>query len=130
MFHFHAALRIDLDYGERVFVESPFQPFNRRDVVGIGDGVVDLFLIRGEQRLAEIVESRFEPAHLLGEGLQRHGRVGSEELLGKHRVRLQAAIARQMRLKRTPELRFRADPAVQTAQRVEDILRGLEEDRG
>ena len=53
-----------------------------------------------------------------------------EEVLGKHRVRLQGAIARQMRLKRTPELRFRADPAVQTAQRVEDILRGLEEDRG
>ena len=53
-----------------------------------------------------------------------------EELLAKHRVRLQAAVARQMRLKRTPELRFRADPAIQTAQRVEDILRGLEEDRG
>ena len=52
-----------------------------------------------------------------------------EELLAKHRVRLQAAIGRQMRLKRTPELRFRADPAIQTAQRVEDILRGLEEDR-
>jgi len=52
-----------------------------------------------------------------------------EEVLAKHRVRLQGAIARQMRLKRTPELRFRADPAIETAQRVEDILRGLEEDR-
>jgi ribosome-binding factor A len=54
----------------------------------------------------------------------------SEEALGQHRVRLQAAIGRQMRMKRTPELRFRADPAVQSGQRVEDILRGLEEDRG
>ena len=54
----------------------------------------------------------------------------SEAALTKHRVRLQAAIARQMRMKRTPELRFRADPAVQSGQRVEDILRGLEEDRG
>jgi ribosome-binding factor A len=53
----------------------------------------------------------------------------SEEALGQHRVRLQAAIGRQMRMKRTPELRFRADPAVQSGQRVEDILRGLEEDR-
>jgi ribosome-binding factor A len=53
-----------------------------------------------------------------------------EEVLGRYRVRLQAAIGRQMRLKRTPELRFRADPAIQTAQRVEDILRGLEEDKG
>ena len=53
-----------------------------------------------------------------------------EEILGRHRVRLQAAIGRQMRLKRTPELRFRADPAVESGQRVEDILRGLEDDRG
>jgi len=54
----------------------------------------------------------------------------SEEALAKHRVRLQAAIGQQMRMKRTPELRFRRDPAVQSGQRVEDILRGLEEDRG
>ena len=54
----------------------------------------------------------------------------SKVALGQHRARLQAAIGRQMRMKRTPELRFRADPAVETGQRVEDILRGLEEDRG
>jgi ribosome-binding factor A len=54
----------------------------------------------------------------------------SEVALTQHRVRLQSAIGRQMRMKRTPELRFRADPAVQTGQRVEDILRGLEEDGG
>ena len=54
----------------------------------------------------------------------------AEEALAQHRVRLQAAIARQMRMKRTPELRFRTDPAVETGRRVEDILRGLEEDRG
>ena len=53
-----------------------------------------------------------------------------EEVLARHRVRLQAAIGRQMRVKRTPELRFRADPAVESGQKVEDILRGLEEDRG
>ncbi len=52
-----------------------------------------------------------------------------EEALAQHRVRLQAAIGRQMRMKRTPELRFRADPAVATGQKVEDILRGLEKDR-
>lgn len=54
----------------------------------------------------------------------------SQEALDQHRVRLQGAIGRQMRMKRTPELRFRADPAVESGQRVEDILRGLEEDRG
>ena len=49
--------------------------------------------------------------------------------LAENRVRLQAAIAAQMRLKRTPELAFRADPAVATGQRVEDILRGLSKEK-
>lgn len=47
------------------------------------------------------------------------------EVLGEHRVRLQAAIARQLQLKRTPELRFAPDPARAAATRVEDILRSL-----
>ncbi|HUQ39268.1 MAG TPA: ribosome-binding factor A [Acidimicrobiales bacterium] len=45
--------------------------------------------------------------------------------LEEHRYKLQAAIGRQVRMKRTPILTFTADPAVQTGQRVEDILRGL-----
>ena len=45
--------------------------------------------------------------------------------LADHRVRLQAAIGRQLRLKRTPELVFRADPAIATGRKVEDILRAL-----
>ena len=49
------------------------------------------------------------------------------ELLEEHRVRLQAAIARQARLKRTPELVFRPDSVIVQAQRVEDILRDLED---
>jgi len=62
----------------------------------------------------------------------RHARVWFSSLspeatvaLGEHRVRLQAAVGRQARLKRTPELEFRADPGVATGDRVEDILRGL-----
>jgi ribosome-binding factor A len=45
--------------------------------------------------------------------------------LARHRVRLQAAVSRQLRLKRTPELTFRSDPAIAVGTRVEDILRGL-----
>jgi ribosome-binding factor A len=48
--------------------------------------------------------------------------------LARHRPRLQGAIGRQVRLKRTPELAFEADPAIATGARVEDILRGLRED--
>ena len=52
----------------------------------------------------------------------------TEAALQAHRPRLQAAIAREGRLKRTPQLSFRADPAVSSGARVEEILRGLRED--
>jgi ribosome-binding factor A len=59
---------------------------------------------------------------------------GIDDALVEHRVRLQTAIGRQVRMKRTPELVFRRDPAIATGRRVEDILRDLdadgEEDRG
>lgn len=47
------------------------------------------------------------------------------EALAQARVRLQAAISSQVRLKRTPQLRFAADPAVSAGQRVDDILRSI-----
>ena len=45
------------------------------------------------------------------------------EALGEHRVRLQAAIARQARLKRTPELRFEVDTVIARGARIEALLR-------
>jgi len=47
------------------------------------------------------------------------------EALGEVRVRLQAAIGRQARTKRVPELAFRPDPAVRSGERIERILRDL-----
>ena len=47
------------------------------------------------------------------------------EMLERYRPRLQAAIGRQVRLKRTPRLSFRVDPAVSSGSRVEEILRDL-----
>lgn len=44
------------------------------------------------------------------------------------RVRLQAAISHEVRMKRTPQLRFEADPAIAAGQRIEDILRSLDDD--
>ena len=43
--------------------------------------------------------------------------------LDEHRSELQAALARQVRLKRTPQLIFGKDPAVAAGERVERILR-------
>jgi ribosome-binding factor A len=73
----------------------------------------------------------------------RHARVLFSSLdeemrtvLGGTRVRLQSAISQQVRLKRTPQLRFEPDPAIAAGTRIEDILRhlprppeGLEPDR-
>lgn len=55
------------------------------------------------------------------------GRTDAEvaEALASHRVALQAAVGRQARLRRTPELVFRPDPAVQAGTRVDEILRDL-----
>ena len=50
---------------------------------------------------------------------------GEASALAAVRVRLQSAISHQVRMKRTPQLRFAADPAVAAGQRVEDILRQL-----
>ena len=44
----------------------------------------------------------------------------------EQRPRLQSAIGRQGRLKRTPQLSFAVDPAVTSGQRVEDILRDIQ----
>lgn len=45
------------------------------------------------------------------------------EALGRHRIRLQAAIASQIRAKKTPILDFRPDVALRSAERIDDILR-------
>jgi ribosome-binding factor A len=47
------------------------------------------------------------------------------DALGEARPRLQAAVAHQVRLKRTPQLSFQADPAVGRGELVEEILREL-----
>ena len=52
---------------------------------------------------------------------------GSRELLEERRVDLQAAVARQTTLKRTPRLSFDVDPAVVHGAAVEDVLRRIQQ---
>jgi ribosome-binding factor A len=54
----------------------------------------------------------------LGEGEDE-----AAEALAEHRIRLQSAIARQARLKRTPELRFEVDSVIARGARIEELLR-------
>jgi ribosome-binding factor A len=44
------------------------------------------------------------------------------EALEEHRSRLQSAIARQARLRNTPELRFAVDTVIEYAARIEELL--------
>lgn len=46
--------------------------------------------------------------------------------LTEARVRLQGIVGREVRLRRTPLLSFAVDPAIETGNRIEDILRGLD----
>ena len=52
------------------------------------------------------------------------------EVLGAHRARLQSAIARQIRAKKTPILDFQPDVALRSAERIDDILRQDRQRRG
>ncbi len=52
---------------------------------------------------------------------------GADEALMEQRVRLQAAIAKQTRLKRTPHLSFVLDAGVTAGWRIEEVLKGLDE---
>jgi ribosome-binding factor A len=45
--------------------------------------------------------------------------------LAELRPRLQAAVGRQATIRRTPELRFEADVVIRSAERIEQVLRGL-----
>ena len=50
------------------------------------------------------------------------------EALGDARHRLQGAIGRQARVKRTPELVFRPDDVARGAARLEEVLRSIHDD--
>ena len=50
------------------------------------------------------------------------------EALAEHRGRLQGAIGRQARVKRTPELLFKPDDVGRGAARLEEVLRNLHDE--
>ena len=77
------------------------------------------------------VDPELNRAHVFYDSLS--GEDGDEEILealADHRVRLQRSIARQIRAKKTPILDFQPDPAIRSADRIDDILRADRERRG
>lgn len=91
----------------------------------------ELELIDDERlTLVTITGVRVEPglshAVVWFSSLSRGDPEGVVVALGEHRIRLQAAIGRQLRLRGTPLLAFVPDPAIALGSRVEELLRGLE----
>jgi len=69
------------------------------------------------------IEGDLRHAQVFFDSIQ--GEEGDDEVLeafGEVRYRLQAAIGRQARMKRTPELTFAPDPAVRAGARIESLL--------
>jgi ribosome-binding factor A len=84
-------------------------------------------LVDSDERLTLVTVTAVETDRDLRHATLLFSRLGPAEIeaLADARVRLQATIARQVRLKWTPLLSFAEDPAVIGGQRVEDILREL-----
>jgi len=89
----------------------------------ISDPALGLLTITGVEvtpdlRQATVYYSALIPAA----GEAEHDTAGALEAARPH---LQAAIGRQVRMKYTPILVFREDPAMRTGERVDEILRRL-----
>jgi ribosome-binding factor A len=84
-------------------------------------------LVDTDERLTLLTITAVETDRDLRHATLLFSRLGPTEVeaLGDARVRLQATVARQVRLKWTPLLSFEQDPAIVGGQRVEDILRDL-----
>ena len=86
----------------------------------IDDDRLELLTVTGVK-----VERDLRHALVWFDTLQDGARAG--DALVQHRVRLQAAVGRQLRLKWTPELTFAPDPAIAVGTRVEELIRRLNE---
>jgi ribosome-binding factor A len=84
-------------------------------------------LVDSDERLTLLTITAVETDRDLRHAKLFFSRLGPVEIeaLEDARVRLQATVARQVRLKWTPLLSFAEDPAIIGGRRIEDILRDL-----
>ena len=87
----------------------------------IGDERLDLLTVTGITTDPDLRQANVWYSTLAGHGDMNEVKAA----LADHRVRLQGAVGRQVRMKRTPLLQFTPDPAIEQGQRIEDILRSM-----
>ncbi|MCU0260835.1 MAG: ribosome-binding factor A [Ilumatobacteraceae bacterium] len=92
--------------------------------------LADELVLIGDERLELVSITKVDVDNELNRGIvyfdSLAGAEGDAEILeafGQLRVRLQAAIARQIRAKKTPVLDFRPDEVIRAAERIDEILR-------
>jgi ribosome-binding factor A len=112
------------DYPRTARVNELLREIIADDLEAIDDERLELLTITGVE-----VDRDLRHAVVFYDSLQgEEGDAVVLEALGSHRVRLQASINRQARLRRTPELSFQPDPGVRSGQRIDELLRGLQRD--
>ena len=115
---------------------SSGRPFSRMDRVNeaLREVIADELERIGDERLELVTVTGIKADSDLSRARVWFDSLGESEdvaaALSSHRVALQTAINRQLRLKRTPELTFTPDPAIAVGTRVEEILRGLQHEAG
>ena len=96
------------------------------ELVRIDDEELEFVTVTGVE-----VDNELNRAHVYFDSLA--GEDADDDIvdaLARHRSRLQSAIGKQIRAKKTPILDFRPDVALRSAERIDDILREDRRRRG
>ncbi len=90
----------------------------------LSDAKLGFITVTGVEVTADLRQATvYYSALTLGRG--EEAEIDTAEALLAVKAQLQSAIARQVRMKYTPQLVFREDPAMRTGERVDEILRQL-----
>jgi ribosome-binding factor A len=92
--------------------------------------IADELIRIDDERLAFVTITRVDVDSEMNRGVvyfdSLNGEDGDDaivEALDEHRIRLQGAVGRQIRAKKTPILSFRVDDVIRSAERIDKILR-------
>jgi len=106
-------------YPREVRLSQSLRQVIAEELVAIDDETLDLVTITSID-----VDPEMNRASVFFDSLR--GEEGDAEILealARYRVRLQSAVARQIRSKKTPILHFQPDDVIRSAERIERILR-------
>lgn len=92
--------------------------------------IADELIRIDDERLSFVTITRVEVDSEMNRGVVYFDSLNGEdgdaaivESLDEHRIRLQGAVGRQIRAKKTPILSFRVDDVIRSAERIDKILR-------